>query len=109
MSTRLPAGLSHMIAVQAGRFVGVSHVAVGRRILAGTLPSVDVFGVTMIPITPLRIWKREILRAERKRQKEREQGLCPKCDAEMDGADSSSHLCPDKEAPEPEDVFRADN
>lgn len=101
MINRLPPGLSHMIAVQAARFVGVSHVTVGRRLESKTLPSVNVFGVDMIPITPLRVWKRERMRAER-RKEQREQdeidsGLrCPKCREPYDAGDSSSHTCEDR-------------
>lgn len=111
--TRLPPGISHLIAVQAGRFVGVSHVTVGRRLEAKTLPSVNVFGVDMIPITPLRVWKRERMRAERRRlELEREDAeeqdpmKCPRCGAAYNNGDPSSHQCPDIEPPE---TFRADD
>lgn len=112
MSDKLPPGITYLIPIQAARFVGVAHTTVARRVEAKTLPSKMILGVEMIPVTPLRIWKREILKAERRRE-EREQaeanGTCSRCGGEFNGGDSRSHLCPEIEPPEIEDVFRADD
>lgn len=67
MSPRKPVA-SHLITVQAARFVGVSQPVVTLRRQSGALKAVDVFGVPMFSVADLVAWKLERRRKANRRR-----------------------------------------